>query len=103
MNNIIKDLEKIKVEQLENKNQFVITYCSNDNLYICFQSYKTLIAIYDYSNNELYINWSMWDYSKTTMKHLKVFVNRYTTFKYENKSQFMKEITNNNSIYLLSE
>lgn len=84
---------KVKVEQLENKNQFVIFYKDNTTGrdIIAFQSYKTLIAIY--SNITLYVNWRYWDYSKTTLKHLKMFVDRYTCFDYENKQHFLKLIT----------
>lgn len=98
-------LIKLSVEQLENKNQFVIWLKDKDNNNIvAFQSYKTLIAVYyegsyeEKRPNILEVNWSMWDYSKTTLKHLKLFVNKYTTFHYENKHQFGQEIRSNKDI-----
>lgn len=88
----LKDFIKVKVEQLENKNQFIIYY--NDNVkdvhLVAFQSYNTLIAIL--KGGVLFVNWSYWDYSKTTLKHFKKFVNEYTPFNYENKQQFINLI-----------
>jgi hypothetical protein len=80
------NLEKVKVEQLYNKNQFVIYYRDNEKGLVAFQSYSSLIAVL--KGGMLYINWDKWDYSKTTLKHLKLFVNEYTPFTYENKAQF---------------
>ena len=92
----IDNAKKTKVSQLENKNQFIIQYVTDDgHTILCFQSYTTLIAIYDYKTKEIAINWVMWDYSKTTSKHLKIFINRYTPYNYENKHQFEKEILTN--------
>lgn len=85
----IKDLIKVHVEQLQNRNQFVI-YCSNKESglsVVAFQSYRTLIAVLE--GGKLYINWNYWDYSKTTLKHLKIFINEYTPFTYESKAQFL--------------
>lgn len=56
------------VEQLENKNQFIIY--NEGNIY--FQSYKSLIAKID--NNNVLTIYKDWDYSKTTLKHLKIFL-----------------------------
>ena len=100
---ILKDVSKIAVEQLANKNQFVITYENEQKQkLICFQSYKTLIVIYNQSTKELYINYHYWDYSKTTMKHLKIFINTYTIYGYDNKKQFADFIasTSNEKIKL---
>ena len=95
----ILQFKKINVSQLANKNQFVINYIKpNTFRVLVFQSYKTIIAIYDQETKQLYINWYYWDYSKTTMKHLKIFINEYTYFTYENKQQFLKEINTNSSI-----
>lgn len=94
---------KVRVEQLANKNQFVIYYNDNENdrHLIVFQSYDTLIAILD--GGKLYINWQYWDYSKTTLKHLKIFVNEYTPFVYENKQQFLNLIRTNERIIAFEE
>ena len=95
----VSAFQKTRVFQLENKNQFVIEYVKPNNFSVlCFQSYKSLIAIYDQETKQLLINWRYWDYSKTTSKHLKIFVNRFTNCTYENKQQFIKEINNNSLI-----
>ena len=104
--NLNADCLKIKIEQLHNKNQFVVWYIAGGIEYIAFQSYNTLIAVYqkgDYkyrTSDKLYINWNKWDYSKTTLKHLKMFINEYTSFNYENKQQFLNELMHDDSIYL---
>lgn len=102
MTQLLNNLEifkKTRVFQLKNKNQFIIEFIKPSNFsVICFQSYKTLIAIYDYETKQLLINWKYWDYSKTTLKHLKLFINEYTYFKYDNKQQFLNEIRNNSLI-----
>ncbi len=62
----------MKVEQLENKNQFIIL--GNDGE-IEFQSYNSRIArISKCGALELS---TRWDYSKTTLKHLYLFLNKY--------------------------
>ena len=88
----LKDFVKVRVEQLYNKNQFVIYYNDNerDRHLVAFQSYNTLIAILE--GGKLFISWQYWDYSKTTLKHLKLFVNEYTPFTYESKHQFLNLI-----------
>lgn len=98
MLNILKNAIKINVEQLENKNQYLITYQDKETNILCFQSYKTLIAIRSYKDKKLSVNYKYWDYSKTTMKHLKLFINTYTTYTYESKSQFQKLLLNDSNI-----
>lgn len=61
----------IKVEQFHNKNQFVVF---SDNK-IFFQSYSSCIALID-ENVELSL-YQHWYYSKTTLKHLKFFLEEY--------------------------
>lgn len=97
----LNKLVKIKVVQLANKNQFAIYYKDNDRRLVAFQSYDTLICWLE--GNKLYINYSMWDYSKTTSKHLKIFINEYTMFNYENRLQFAKEMANNDNIIFFEE
>lgn len=87
----LTDAKKVSVQQLENKNQFVITYSINGVTYWAFQSYYSLICIYCPSTKEMLLNNSKWDYSKTTLKHLKIFINEWTCYNYENKAQFMKQ------------
>lgn len=62
----------MKVEQLENKNQFVIL---GDNGEIEFQSYNSRIAKID-KNGTLELS-TRWNYSKTTLKHLYIFLEKY--------------------------
>lgn len=99
----------MSVQQLLNKNQFVIYYedmdCSfaSKRSFRVFQSYTTLIAIYNPITKELKVNWSKWDYSKTTMKHLKVFINDFTCYEYENKAQFLNLITHHPMVELFEE
>lgn len=94
----INELTKISVEQLENKNQFVIRYRKDQEQIICFQSYRTLIAMYNPVERKMYINYNYWDYSKTTSKHLKIFINEYTPFTYESRLEWLKQMQNNPSL-----
>jgi len=75
------------------KNQFLIT----DKEKTVFQSYDYKIAEFNNETNTLKI-YSEWSYSNTTMRHFKAFINTHTTFNYENKAQWIKEIKNNNNI-----
>ena len=70
-------MEQYKVEQLENKNQFLIRGKNN----LIFQSYDSTIAILENG-----ATWALphsltlgryWDYSNTTRKHLYIFLQRY--------------------------
>jgi len=63
--------KSMKVEQFYNKNQFVIL----GNGQTVFQSYESTIAIIDQENG-LTLGHD-WDYSKTTMKHLYLFLVDY--------------------------
>lgn len=58
----------MKVEQLANKNQFIIR--GGDGTY--FQSYESICAKIDTNGN--LILYRDWDYSKTTLKHLYLFI-----------------------------
>lgn len=62
----------MKIYNLENKNQFVIL---GNNGEIEFQSYNSLIARIE-KNGNLSLS-SHWDYSRTTLKHLYIFLDRY--------------------------
>lgn len=62
----------MKVEQLENKNQFIIL---GNNGEIEFQSYNSRIAEIN-KNGTLELS-SRWNYSKTTSKHLYIFLEKY--------------------------
>ena len=99
----------MKVENIVNSkgntvaNQFII----KDTGKITFQSYKSEIATLkdNITDNALTTGWNilalkgeMWDYSSTTRKYFKQFINEETPFTYENKAQWLKEIENNNNI-----
>ena len=66
-----------KVEQLENKNQFLL---KSENTLI-FQSYESIIAYYDKKEQKLTL-FSDWDYSNTTRKHLYIFMLNYCSWKF---------------------
>lgn len=78
-----------KVQNLYNKNQFLIRLDTKASMYFIFQSYKSEIAIYNRIKQELYINEEYINYSKTTSKHLYIFINEYTRFSCHN----LKELT----------
>ena len=59
----------MKVQQLKNKYQFLIT----DGNKIIFQSYNSKVAIIDREQATLTLG-RHWDYSLTTKKHLTVFL-----------------------------
>ncbi len=63
--------EVLKVTQLENKNQFLMEGSEK----AIFQSYNSIIAIYDKENDVLTLG-KDWDYSKTTTKHLYIFLDQ---------------------------
>lgn len=60
----------MKVEQFYNKNQFLI----KDKGAKYFQSYDSMIAKIENQSLTFGIDW---DYSKTTLKHLYLFINDY--------------------------
>lgn len=65
-------LKTVHIYQLDHVNQFIID--SND--YRLFQSYKSLVAIYDKKERQLILGCD-WDYSNTTLKHLYLFIKDY--------------------------
>lgn len=62
----------LKVNQFYNKNQFVIDW----EWKTIFQSYSSTICIIDFDNNTITF-WIDFDYSKTTWKHLNLFLKDY--------------------------
>lgn len=58
----------MRVRNLENKNQFIIS-TKNGTF---FQSYETIIACY--KDGQLILNIDYWNYSKTTLKYLYLFI-----------------------------
>lgn len=82
---------------LENqKNMTIIKETSDTNAvkYTLF-SYNALIATY-YSNDHYLELTSKWNYSQTTLKHFKYFINEFTCFIYDTKKEFEKVIEKNN-------
>lgn len=65
-------LKNVHIYQLDHVNQFIID--SDD--FRLFQSYKSLVAIYDKKQHLLLLGRD-WDYSNTTLKHLYLFINDY--------------------------
>lgn len=64
----------MKVSNFHNKNQFIIW----NNNKVMLQSYNSLIAEIDYNSTIYELTLGIdWDYSKTTMKHLKMFLNEF--------------------------
>lgn len=82
------------MEILENKNNLIIE--KNSNNYI-FYSYSSLIAIYNENTKKLRLT-KLWNYSQTTLKQLKNFINNYTCYNYSSKKEFEKLIDNINII-----
>lgn len=74
----------MKVEQFYNKNQFLIN--GKDGLY--FQSYNSMIAKIT-NDGVLQLGYD-WDYSRTTMKHLYLFLIDY---RYELNQDYFEDIT----------
>ena len=62
-----------RVEQLEHANQFVILGDGE----IIFQSYNSIIAVYTTDSPHTLTLGRDWDYSKTTLVHLYLFIERY--------------------------
>lgn len=78
----------MKVEQFYNKNQFRI-YGEGKNI---FQSYDSTIAIIEEGMLILGLHW---DYSKTTLKHLYMFLSDYY-FEIDNYNHISKALHSNN-------
>lgn len=77
------------MEILENEKN--MTIIQDTNKFYLF-SYNSKIAIYsDLKYLDIGKNWN---YSQTTLKHLKHFINTYTAYTYESKQQFQKLIEN---------
>ena len=67
-------------------NQFIIKGLNSP---IIFQSYDSTVAELTH-DNYLIIHGSVWDYSNTTRKYFKQFINEQTPFHYETKKQWIK-------------
>jgi hypothetical protein len=87
----------MKLEQIAN-NQVVITRCTGGEYayHYEFFSYNSLIAIYKAPHchddkSELMLS-SLYNYSKTTSKYLKIFLNDYCNFYYKDTKELTKLI-----------
>lgn len=92
----------MRVENMKNlkgntvKNQFIL----RQDRRIIFQSYDSTICTWDKDTEKLILNGDIWDYSNTTRKFFKQFLEEFTNIKYISKSDFLKllETENNNII-----
>lgn len=67
------------------KNQIII----NNQTSVTFQSYDSKIATYYFNDGMLVLYGDTWDYSDTTRKYFKTFINKFTHYNYENKNQWI--------------
>lgn len=77
----------MKVKNLCNKNQFLM----EDEKQTIFQSYDSIIAIYNKENHDLTFGCD-WDYSKTTLKHLYIYLR--DVIYYDMTQEQKQDITN---------
>lgn len=82
------------MEILENEKN--MTIIENDGSLYLF-SYNSKIAIYRKNCEWLDIG-KLWNYSQTTLKHFKHFINTHTNYTYESKQAFQKQIKENYKI-----
>lgn len=101
----------MKVEQFYNKNQFVIF---GGDAIVTFQSYQSTIANF---NKKGTLNlFKDWDYSKTTLKHLYLFLNDFKylasdftknlinkVLKSNNKKQAIQKLIDDEQIFVINE
>lgn len=101
----------MKVEQFYNKNQFVIF---GGDAIVTFQSYQSIIANFDKKGTlNLFRDWN---YSKTTLKHLYLFLNDYKylasdftkklidkVLKSTNKKQAIQKLIDDEQIFVINE
>lgn len=66
-----------------------------------FYSYNSCIASYNVMTSVLTLNENLWDYSNTTRKYFKEFINNFTELSFESKKQFLKEIDVNGNIEII--
>jgi hypothetical protein len=86
--------------KLENLNGYANQFLITDKNRTTFQSYNSRIAEFNEETGLLKL-YEDWDYSNTTRRHFKSFINEHTPFTYENKAQWLKEIENNPSIEVI--
>lgn len=88
----------VYVENLHNKNQFVIKFkTTKGDDWSIFQSYSSECALYNSKSRKLYLNRNCW-LSKTTSKHLYIFINEYTPFSAHNRKELEELIIDGDCI-----
>ena len=94
----------MKVKNLCNKNQFIM----EDDKKMIFQSYDSIIPIYDKKKENITLG-KHWDYSRTTLKHLYIFIDEkipytknlqelYNTKNENNRKKAIKKLIDNKKI-----
>lgn len=92
-------MKDLKVKQLENKNQFVIERIKNNCIDYTFQSYETIICKIDNNKNKIVFDKYIYNGSRTTMKHLYIFLNKYYQgCNYTFNKKFLFEFIKNENI-----
>ena len=83
-----------KIKHIANNQIVLCDYIEYGNIKYEFYSYGTLIATYysDYKGKQKIILTEYYDYSKTTSKYLKIFLNEYCNFYYDNTNELRKMI-----------
>lgn len=86
-------MKNIRISQLINDrkngatNQFVVE--TDKGRY--FQSYDTIIAFVPYNSDDIVLS-NDWEYSKTTSKHLYIFLRDYTNFYVNSRKDILRGI-----------
>ena len=84
-----------KIKQIANNQVVLCDYIEYGNIKYEFYSYGTLIATYysDCKGKQKIELTSLYDYSKTTSKYLKVFLQDYCNFYYKDTKELKKIIS----------
>lgn len=89
------------MEILENEKNCLII---EENEVLTFFSYNSKIAAFNRKTSILKLNSKKWDFSQTTLKQLKRFINNYVEKDYYlNRKDFEKRIHKNGNIFLVNE
>lgn len=79
-----------------NPNHIVI----EDSDVAVFYSYESFICYFDKNEEMLHLNSDMWDYSNTTRKYFKKFINDFTNLTYDTKAKFLSLIDSSDNIVI---
>jgi len=96
-------MKKTKIENMTSirgnkiSNQFVIRQEDKTT----FQSYDSVVC--DWNGTTLYLYDNVWDYSNTTRKYFKSFLEEETNINYESRKDFIKQIETNPNIVVIQE